>query len=159
MTETAPSVLAKGPPTSHGAASRPSVLHVCTSCKASGSPREPRESRAGFKLYEELRATFLESPLAHHEEVRATTCLSVCPRPCEIVLSSPGAWTYLFGDQRPGECADDILECVSLYIGTGDGFKPRERRPQLLRANIPGRVPPSGPIFGFAVSQEEERTC
>ena len=141
MTETASSFLAKGPPTSHGTF-RPSVLHVCTSCRALGSPREPRESRAGFKLYQELRATFHESPLGHHVEVRSTECLSVCPRPCGIALSSPGAWTYLFGDQHPGESARDIVECVSLYIGTGDGFMRRERRPKSLRASILGRVPP-----------------
>ena len=158
MTETASSVLAKGSTTSH-ATSRPSVLHVCTSCRAPGSPREPRATRAGFKLYQELRSTFHESPLGHHVDVRPTECLSVCPRPCGIALSSPGAWTYLFGDQHPGESAGDILECVSLYIGSGDGFIPRERRPKLLRASILGRVPPSGPIFGLTVSQGEERTC
>ena len=48
MIETASSVLAKGAPASHGA-SRSSVPHVRTSCRAPGSPREPRESRAGFK--------------------------------------------------------------------------------------------------------------
>ncbi len=56
MTETASSVLAKGSPPAHGTF-RSSVLHGCTSCRAPGSPREPRESRAGFKLYQELRAT------------------------------------------------------------------------------------------------------
>ncbi len=142
MTETASSVLAKGSPTSHGTFRRSSVLHVCTSCRAPGSPREPQESRAGFKLYQELRATFHESPLGHHVEVRSTECLSVCPRPCGIALSSPGAWTYLFGDQHPGESACDIVECVSLYTGTGDGFMRRERRPKSLRASILGRVPP-----------------
>ena len=85
---------------------------------------------------------FHESPLGHHVEVRSTECLSVCPRPCGIALSSPGAWTYLFGDQHPGESARDIVACVSLYIGTGDGFMRRERRPKLLRASILGRVPP-----------------
>ena len=142
MTETASSVLAKGSPTSQGTC-RSSVLHVCTSCRAPGSPREPRESRAGAQLYRLLRATFRESPLRHHVEVRSAKCLSLCPRPCGIALSSPGAWTYLFADQDPGESARHIVECVSLYIGTRDGFMPRERRPKPLRASIVGRVPPN----------------
>ena len=141
MTETASSVLAKEPPTSHGA-SRSFVLHVCTSCRASGCPREPRENRTGSSLYRELRAKFQESPLGQRVEVRPAECLSLCPRPCGIALSSPGAWTYLFGDQHPGESANDILDCVSLYIGTEDGFMPRERRPKRLRASVLGRVPP-----------------
>ena len=121
---------------------RSSVLHVCTSCRSRGSPREPREGRAGFQLYQALRATFRESPLGNHVQVRSAECLSLCPRPCGIALSSPGAWSYLFGDQHPGESAREIMECVSLYIGTGDGFMPRERRPERLRASILGRVPP-----------------
>ena len=141
MTETAPSVLAKGSPTSHGT-SRSSVLHVCTSCGAPGSPREPRESRPGFKLYQELRATFDDGPLQHGVEVRPAECLSVCPRPCGIAVSSPGAWTYLFGDQHPGESAPGIVECVTRYVETVDGFMPREERPRPFRASILGRVPP-----------------
>ena len=127
-------------PSQHAA--RSSVLHVCTSCRSPGSPREPRESRAGFQLYQALRETFRESPLGHHVEVRPAECLSVCPRPCGIALSSPGAWSYLFGDQQPDESAGEIAECVSLYVGTADGFMPREQRPDRLRASILGRVPP-----------------
>ena len=126
----------------HDSALASCTLHVCTSCRAPGSPREPRESRAGFRLYEELRATLREGPNGSHVEVRPAECLSMCKRPCGIALSSSGAWTYLFGDQRPGENARDILECVSLYIGSADGFMPRERRPKSCRASVLGRVPP-----------------
>ena len=126
----------------HGSTLRSCTLHVCISCRAPGSPREPRESRAGFLLHQELRATLQESWNGAHVEVRPAECLSMCRRPCGFALSSPGAWTYLFGDQHPGGSARDILECVSLYIGTRDGFMPRERRPKSLRASILGRVPP-----------------
>lgn len=141
MSETSPSRLAKELPTLNGI-SRSSVVHVCTSCRPPGSPREPRENRAGFKLYQELRARFHESPLGEHVEVRPAECLSLCPRPCGIALTSPRAWCYLFGDQQPGKSAGDILECVSLYMGTQDGFMPRARRPKPLRASVLGRVPP-----------------
>ncbi len=64
MTDTASPVSAKGSPASHGT-SRSSVLHVCRYCKTPGSPRKPRESRAGFKLYQEPPETFHESPVGH----------------------------------------------------------------------------------------------
>ena len=149
MTETAPSVLANGSPISQGTC-RSSVLHVCTSCRAPGTPREPRENRTGAKLYRELLATFHASPLGQHVEVRSARCLSLCPRPCGIALTSPGAWTYLFADQHPVESARHIVECVALYIGTSDGFMPREQRPKPLRASIVGRVPPH--VWGADVS-------
>ncbi len=120
----------------------PTVLHVCTSCQKPGSKREPREHRDGFKLYQELRAMFQESALDHQVEVRPAECLSLCPRPCGIALSSPGKWTYLFGDQVPDKSAREIVECVSLYLRNSDGFMPREQRPKALCASILGRVPP-----------------
>ena len=122
--------------------SRSSVLHVCTSCRLPGSPREPRENRIGFKLYEKLRSILKDSPLGRHVEVRPTECLSLCPRPCAIAFSSPGAWSYLFGDQHPDKTSSDIVDCISLYITTADGFMPRQQRPKFLRASILGRVPP-----------------
>jgi predicted metal-binding protein len=121
---------------------RSSVLHVCTSCRAAGSVREPIESRAGFKLYQALRAMFNESTLGDHVEVKPAECLSLCPRPCAIALSSAGAWSYLFGDQDPEKSASDIVECIALYLDIPDGFMPRKTRPRLLQASILGRVPP-----------------
>ena len=141
MTKTNASILAKELPSSHDI-SRSSVVYVCTSCRAPGSAREPRESRSGFQLYQQLRKKFYTSPLGQYVEVRPAECLSLCPRPCGIVLASPGAWCYLFGDQHPIKSADNILECVSLYIGTEDGFMPRALRPKRLRASVLGRVPP-----------------
>ena len=118
------------------------TLHVCTSCRPAGTPREPQENRPGFKLYRELRAKLDESPLGQQVQVKPASCLSLCPRPCGIALSSPSAWNYLFGDQQPGETADDILSCVETYIGTRDGLLMREQRPEPLRSSILGRVPP-----------------
>ncbi|MFQ3312676.1 MAG: putative metal-binding protein [Colwellia sp.] len=121
---------------------RTSVLHVCTSCRALGSVREPIEKRAGFKLYQALRTMFNESKLSHQVEVKPTECLSLCPRPCAIAFSSAGAWSYLFGDQHPEKSAGDIVECIALYLDTPEGIMPRKTRPKTLRGSILGRVPP-----------------
>ncbi|MEL6187976.1 MAG: DUF1636 domain-containing protein [Myxococcota bacterium] len=117
------------------------VLHVCTSCRAPGSPREPFESRPGYQLYRELRSSIGESALADYVEVRSAECLSLCPRPCGIALSSAGAWSYLFGDQSLPS-AREVEACVELYARTTDGFMPRDQRPKSLRASVLGRVPP-----------------
>ena len=124
--------------------SRPSVLHVCTSCRGPGSPREPEENRAGFKLYQELRTICLDSPLKHSVEVKPTVCLSACSHHCVIAFSSPGAWSYLFGDQHSDETISDIVEGMSVYTSTDDGVMRREQRPRSLRTSILGRVPPQG---------------
>lgn len=121
---------------------RTCTLHVCLSCRAPGSPREPRENRPGSLFYRELREALASSPLRHRVDLQPAECLSICPRPCGVALSSDGAWTYLFGDQQPGQSAGDVLDCVSLYLETLDGFMPRKQRPEALRASILGRVPP-----------------
>ena len=128
-------------PTTHFA-HRPSVLHVCTSCRAPGSPREPKDDRPGLQLYHALRARIRGSPLDQYVEVRPAECLSVCPRPCGIAMSSPGAWSYIFGDQNPSQSLGAIMDCTALYIHLPDGFMPRDRRPKTLRGSILGRVPP-----------------
>jgi predicted metal-binding protein len=136
---------------------RSSVLHVCISCRAAGSPREPIEKRAGFKLYQELRAIFNESTLCHQVEVKPAECLSLCLRPCAIALSSAGAWSYLFGDQYPDKNANDIAECIALYLDIPDGFMPRKIRPKALRASILGRVPPFDMVPGVGDYQKSHR--
>lgn len=122
---------------------RKCVLYVCTSCRKSGTPREPKENRPGFILYQKLQESFKESPLKHRVEVCPTECLSICPRPCGIALSAPNAWTYLFGDQDPNETIQEILECASLYIDTPNGFMKRQNRPKSFRKGILGRIPPA----------------
>lgn len=134
----------------HGASAEPApsktprtvTLHVCTSCRSAGAPREPYEARLGYKLYEALRKRVKESDIAPYVDLKAAECLSLCPRPCGIAMSCKEGWTYLFGDQEPGESPDAILECVSLYLKTRDGYMPRGERPKPLRASVLGRVPP-----------------
>ncbi|TPV96043.1 MAG: DUF1636 domain-containing protein [Myxococcales bacterium FL481] len=121
---------------------RTCVLHVCTSCRTPDCPREPRESRTGFRLYHELRTAVRTSGLDPHVEVRPTECLSICPRPCGIALSSQASWSYLFGDQSPSETVDQIVACLALYLRAHEGVMPRNARPDRLRASILGRVPP-----------------
>ena len=117
------------------------TLHVCTSCRPPGISREPKENRPGFILYQQLLEAFKSTPLQNRVEVLPAECLSICPRPCGIALSSPGSWTYLFGDQRPNLTVKDIKECVSLYLETQNGFMERKKRPGALRSSILGRIP------------------
>lgn len=126
-----------------GEASQPDCrLHVCTSCRPAGAPREPKVLRAGFLLYEKVRDAIENSALRDRVSVVPAECLSLCPRPCGIALSRHGAWTYLFGDQHPNEATDDLLNCISLYLESQDGFMGRQARPKTLRGSILGRVPP-----------------
>ena len=118
------------------------ALHVCTSCRVPGTPREPREGRAGFILYKQLSKAFDVSSIRDRVDVIPTPCLSICPRPCGIALSMGGSWTYLFGEQQPSETIRDVVECVSLYLGSPEGVMARAQRPESLRRSILGRIPP-----------------
>lgn len=66
----------------------------------------------------------------------------MCQRSCGIALRAPGKHVYVFGDMRPGETEDAIVECASLYRRTPSGFLVREERPPVLRAAILARIPP-----------------
>ena len=106
-------------------------------------PREPESERPGYKLYLELQSKAKVHPLGEHIEIKPAQCLSLCPRPCGIALSSEDAWTYLFGEQQPENTSDAILECASTYLSIEDGYMQRDQRPGALRASILGRVPPT----------------
>lgn len=118
------------------------IVHVCTSCRPKDFPREPKEKRPGYLLFEELRKAIRGHILESQLDIRPAECLSVCPRPCGIAISRAEAWTYLFGDQDPQKTVRDILDCVLLYQASSDGCVKRESRPLSMRAGILGRVPP-----------------
>ena len=123
---------------------KPYAVHVCTSCRPRGTARGLEEERAGYKLYKALEAKVNESELVDVIDVRPAECLSICPRPCGIAMSSPNSWVYLFGDQEPTDSVEEILECLSLYVETSDGYMSRLQRPKGMRGSILGRIPPRG---------------
>jgi predicted metal-binding protein len=131
---------------SSGRSDSPYVLHVCTSCRAPGSPREPFYQREGYKLFQALKDELRDSDLEAVVELKPAECLSVCPRPCGIALTSQGSWSYLFGDQQPIESVKDIIECLKTYIGNAKGVMSRSERPKGLRSAILGRIPPTGGV-------------
>ena len=118
-------------------------LHVCTSCRPSGFPRDPATNRPGFKLFQELSSLLDKNLLRDQIELVPTECLSLCPRPCGIALSRNNSWTYLFGDQDAEKTAIDILDCSITYIQNPDGLLPRKDRPETLQPSILGRIPPT----------------
>ena len=91
-------------------------LHVCTSCRPSGCPREPKENRPGYRLYKNIEAKLGSSNLEKKLHLLPAECLSLCSRSCGIAMSSGGSWTYLFGDQDPDTTVDDILELSLIHI-------------------------------------------
>lgn len=118
------------------------TLYVCTSCRDRGMPRDPKGNRPGFILFQRVKEAISNSPLHDQVEVRAAECLSICPRPCGIAIATPDHWNYLFGDQNPENCVEDIVDCISVYLHSEKGFMTRNRRPKSLRSSILGRIPP-----------------
>ena len=118
------------------------TLFVCTSCRPTGFPREPKENRPGFVLHQKISEALEGSDLEDLVNLETAKCLSLCPRPCGIALASGETWTYLFGDQDPVTSVASILECVSVYLKSDEGEMPRGARPPGLQESILDRVPP-----------------
>jgi predicted metal-binding protein len=77
-------------------------------------------------------------------------CLSVCKRPCTVAVSSPGRWTYVYGDLDPASAAETILAGAALYARTPDGIVPWRERPEALRKGVVARIPPFPPPLAEA---------
>jgi predicted metal-binding protein len=113
------------------------VVHVCTTCRAQGEPLEPRDERAGARLYQALK----ESRRPGDPQVTPVECLSVCKRPCTIGFSGPGRWTYIYGDFSAGD-ARAIWAAAKLYSEAPQGLIPWRERPDALKKGVVARVPP-----------------
>lgn len=118
-------------------AARLTHIYVCTTCRSAGQPLEPREERAGFRLFEAIAA---EAPAGFTLE--AVECLSVCKRPCTVSFAAPGKWTYVYGDLAPETAAATILEGARLYAEAADGLIPWRERPDALKKGVVARIPP-----------------
>ena len=118
------------------------VLHVCTTCRAGDEGSE----RPGARLHRAVAAALAGAPVAG-VRVEAVECLSVCKRPCTVAVSSPGRWTYVYGDLDPETSAETILAGVRLYAGTPDGIVPWRQRPEAFRKGVVARIPPLSSPF------------
>ena len=65
-------------------------------------------------------------------------------RPCMVALSAPDAFSYLFGDLNSDDPAHvmALFDLAERYAASEEGFVERTARPEALRANILGRLPP-----------------
>ena len=117
------------------------VLSICTSC------RDGREfvdgSRGGTRLAQVV-VTQLGAHAATKLKLRGVRCMSQCKRPCIASLSSHDRFTYVFGDIDPEnpDHVDALFELVVRYKTTPEGFLKRRERPEALRSNILGSLPP-----------------
>lgn len=113
------------------------TLHVCTTCRM-GAPVAEDEPRPGARLLTALRAA------GEPEGVRIVPveCLSACDHGCNIALSGPGRWSYVYGRMDPDTHVADILAGTSAYAQTEDGLVPWRERPVIFRKQSLARIPP-----------------
>ena len=114
------------------------TLSICLKCK---DGRESIENTRGGKR---LGYKLLKSTKRNEFKLRGVKCMSQCKRPCIMSLTSENCFTYIFGDLDPNinNQIDSIIKFVSIYRTKNEGFVTRHERPELLRTNILGRLPP-----------------
>ncbi|MBV1706855.1 MAG: DUF1636 family protein [Hyphomicrobiales bacterium] len=117
------------------------TIHVCTTCRAPGETLEPREARAGFRLWRSLQ----RHAVAGEVVINPVECLSVCKRPCTVALSAPGKWTYVYGDLVAETATAIILAGAALYGAAPDGIVAWRSRPDALKRGVVARLPPLEP--------------
>jgi predicted metal-binding protein len=117
---------------------QPSIITVCTSCRAAGVERANAPGRS-------LLAAVEAAAQGHAELlVRPTQCLSVCKRACTVALTGEGKYTFLFGDLDPATDAEAVVAMARACAAAEYGFVPWKERPEALRKGIIARVPPPG---------------
>lgn len=115
----------------------PVVLGICVSCRGA----DPDAPNPGGAMLAALRAAD-PSGSGCDLRIRAVQCLSACKRPCTAALTSPGRYTYVFGDLDPARDAEALLDCVRTYAAQEHGYMLWRERPEALRRGIVSRIPP-----------------
>ena len=114
------------------------TIYVCTNCRLPAEPPEPRENRAGARLFAAVMDA--ASPDASID-VRGVECLSVCKRPVTIGFASAGKWTYVYGDFGPDD-ANGLIAGARQFAAAPDGLIPWKERPDSLKRGVVARLPP-----------------
>ena len=119
------------------------VLSICVTCR-DGYENEYGGSRGGARLAESFLGYVRRGEESQDFEIRAVRCLSQCKRPCAIALSGFGRFNYIFGDLEPCNQSQigALYALIGLYKSAPEGFLRRRERPEPLRGNILGRIPP-----------------
>ena len=112
------------------------VLHVCMTCKA-GQPLAEGDPAPGAQLYAALTA----EPSPAGVEIRPVECLSACDHGCNLALTQPGGWSYVYGRLGLSD-VPEILRGAAAYAATTDGIVPWRERPVIFRKQSIARIPP-----------------
>jgi predicted metal-binding protein len=112
------------------------VLHVCMTCKA-GQPLPEGAKAPGTELYAALIAEGAPAGV----EIRPVECLSACDHGCNVALTQPGGWSYVYG-RLTLEDVPEILRGAAAYATTADGIVPWRERPVIFRKQSIARIPP-----------------
>ncbi|MGQ0675634.1 MAG: DUF1636 domain-containing protein [Rhodospirillales bacterium] len=121
---------------------RRQTIYVCNRCNYSQSEAERAGKRSGANLHDQIAQRFADWPHRARFNLAPVECMSNCKRPCIVVLSAPGKYTFMFGDLAPGaEAVTAVLECALTYESKQDGFMTRDERPKSLRKSILARIP------------------
>ncbi|WP_022722430.1 DUF1636 domain-containing protein [Rhodopseudomonas sp. B29] len=109
------------------------MISVCTTCKANdGQPG------IGADLFDALQAA-IDGGVA---TLRRVQCLGVCKRPATVAVSSPGGYTFLFGDLATDSGPAALASFVTAYREAAYGLVPWRQRAEVLRKGMIARLPP-----------------
>ena len=103
-----------------------------------GLPVEEGVPRPGARLLAALEAAGAPEGV----RIVAVECLSACDHGCNIALSGPGRWSYVYRGLDPETHVADILAGSAAYAATTDGLVPWRARPEIFRKQSLARIPP-----------------
>lgn len=113
------------------------TLHVCTTCTM-GLPVAAEAGRPGARLLDALQRAGAPEGV----RIVGVECLSACDHGCNIALTGPGRWSYVYRGLDPDLHVADILAGAAAYAATADGLVPWRERPVIFRKQSLARIPP-----------------
>lgn len=118
------------------------TIYICRTCRAN---REilPDDNCEGAQLLRQVSEQLTHSPI-DGVEVRGINCLSQCESPVAVAFVAPEKFNFIVSSLQPEQDADAILDFARLHAETALGRVKSVDRPQAIRENLQGRIPPVG---------------
>ena len=94
-------------------------LHVCTTCRM-GQPIPDEDIRPGARLLTALE----EAGAPDGVRIVPVECLSACDHGCNVALTGPGRWSYVYRGMNPDtHVADNNATYRTIFLIVNSGCR------------------------------------
>ncbi len=118
------------------------TIYICRTCRAHKDlPAD--HTTPGAELVREAETYLSEHPI-QGVEMLSIMCLSQCSNHVTVAFTAPEKFGFIVSNLQPNKDLPAIIEFAQRHAETTDGRVKSVDRPDTIRENLIGKIPPAG---------------